>query len=240
MPRARNSPEPADYPAYMANNPENPRGVHAVRVLQGKDDFTLDSLIEAAYDPALPFFDDLIPRLLLITAVDSPSIIDEDGNAVQLQSTVTGEILDYIDLLRGWDTNFGVDSVETSLAVYWAEALMEMVRADAAAADINIYDYMVNNATPNQLLGALNQAAETLSQDFGSWQVHGERLIAISASPEIWCRVLTTMRQAFRSVLPQAGGEHWLHSARVPIRAPDECTAPVATALSQPWSLAVR
>ena len=166
-----NSPEPADYPAYMANNPENPRGVHAVRVLQGKDDFTLDSLIEAAYDPALPFFDDLIPRLLLVTAVDSPSIIDEDGNAVQLQSTVTGEILDYIDLLRGWDTNFGVDSVETSLAVYWAEALMEMVQADAAAADINIYDYMVNNTTPNQLLGALNQAAETLSRDFGSWQV---------------------------------------------------------------------
>ena len=80
-----NSPKPADYPAYMANNPENPRGVHSVRVLQGKDDFTLDSLIEAAYDPALPFFDDLIPRLLLITAVDSPSTIDEDGNAVQLQ-----------------------------------------------------------------------------------------------------------------------------------------------------------
>ena len=60
--------------------------------------------------------------------MDSPSIVDEDGNAVQLQSTLTGEILDYIDLLRGWDTNFGVDSVETSLAVYWAEALMEMVR----------------------------------------------------------------------------------------------------------------
>ena len=166
-----NSPQPEDYPAYMANNPENPRGVHAVRVLQGMNDFTLDSLIEAAYDPALPFFDDLIPRLLLITAVDSPSIVDEDGNAVQLQSTLTGEILDYIDLLRGWDTSFGVDSVETSLAVYWAEALMEMVRADAAAADINIYDYMVNNASPNQLLGALNQAADTLSQDFGSWQV---------------------------------------------------------------------
>ena len=83
-----NSPQPEDYPAYMANNPENPRGVHAVRVLQGKNDFTLDSLIEAAYDPALPFFDDLIPRLLLITAVDSPSIVDEDGNAVQLQSTL--------------------------------------------------------------------------------------------------------------------------------------------------------
>ena len=167
------SPEPTDYPAYMANNPENPRGIHAVQVLQGKDNFTLDALIEAAYDPAMPYFDALIPRLSLITAADSPSIVDvdADGDTVQMKSTITEEVLEYIDLLRGWDTNFGVDSVETSLAVYWAEALTEMVRADAKAQNINIYDFLVNNATPKQLLGALNQAAETLSQDFGSWQV---------------------------------------------------------------------
>ena len=167
------SPEPTNYPAYMANNPENPRGIHAVQVLQGKDNFTLDALIEAAYDPAMPYFDALIPRLSLITAADSPSIVDvdADGDTVQMKSTITEEVLEYIDLLRGWDTNFGVDSVETSLAVYWAEALIEMVRADATAQNINIYDFLVNNATPNQLLGALNQAAETLSQDFGSWQV---------------------------------------------------------------------
>ena len=167
------SPEPTNYPAYMANNPENPRGIHAVQVLQGKDNFTLDALIEAAYDPAMPYFDALIPRLSLITEADSPSIVDvdADGDTVQMKSTITEEVLEYIDLLRGWDTNFGVDSVETSLAVYWAEALIEMVRADATAQNINIYDFLVNNATPNQLLGALNQAAETLSQDFGSWQV---------------------------------------------------------------------
>ena len=140
----------------------------------------------------------------------------------------------------GWDTNFGVDSVETSLAVYWAEALMEMVRADAAAADINIYDYMVNNASPNQLLGALNQAADTLSQDFGSWQVPWGEI-------NRYQRITGDLVQNFDDNAPSvpvgfASGrwEHWLHLARVPIRAPDACTAPVATALSQRWSLAVR
>ena len=166
-----NSPNPADYPIYMANNPENPRGVHAVRVLEGKSDFTMDSLIEAAYDPALPFFEELIPNLLLITAVDSPSIVDGDGNSLVLESTITADAIEYIDLLRDWDTRSSADSVETSLAVYWAQNLMNNTRADANAQNINIYEYMVNNATPDQLLGALTDAAETLTQDFGSWQV---------------------------------------------------------------------
>ena len=96
--------------------------------------------------------------------MDSPSIVDEDGNAVQLQSSHPGDSRLH-RFTRGWDTNFGVDSIETSLAVYWAEALMEMVQADAAAADINIYDYMVNNASPNQLLGAESGGRHTI-QDF--------------------------------------------------------------------------
>ena len=58
------SPRAEDYPAYMANNPENPRGIHAIRVLDGKTDFTLDSLIEAAYDSLLTAFEPLIPALL--------------------------------------------------------------------------------------------------------------------------------------------------------------------------------
>lgn len=158
-----NSPDPEDYPAYMANNPENARGVHAVRVLEGKTDFTLDSLIEAAYDPLMPFFEELVPNLLLITAVDT------SGDSPEV--TIASPVLDYIDLLRGWDYTFGVDSVETSLAVFWAQNLMDEVRGDANAAGVNIYEYMVERATKDQKLNALRQAAQTLTSDFGSWQV---------------------------------------------------------------------
>ncbi|MBI3886660.1 MAG: penicillin acylase family protein, partial [Opitutae bacterium] len=34
------SPRPQDYPAYMSVNPENARGIHAVRVLENRHDFT--------------------------------------------------------------------------------------------------------------------------------------------------------------------------------------------------------
>ena len=162
------SPDADDYPAYMVNNPENARGVHAVRVLADKTDFTLEGLIEAAYDTELPFFQELVPGLLLLTAVDSPVPMDgDDAPPVSIQS----ETLEYIDLLRGWDFRFGVNSAATSLAVYWAQQLMDDVSSAARAADIDIYRYMIDHATGQQKLSALRQAAQTLIRDFGSWQV---------------------------------------------------------------------
>jgi acyl-homoserine-lactone acylase len=156
------SPKPEDYPRYMANYPENPRGIHAVKVLQDKSDFTIESLIEAAYDPVLTAFEDLIPPLLLITAVD---------DMTESASATAAETLEYIDLLRDWDYKFSLTSVETSLAVYWAQQLMDSVRADANRAGIDIYQYMANNSTAEQKLSALRRAAQTLEADFGTWQV---------------------------------------------------------------------
>ena len=156
------SPQAEDYPPYMANNSENPRGVHAVRVLQDRSDFTIDKLIEAAYDPTLTAFEDLIPGLLLITAVDSQG---------ELQASIQTRTLEYIDLLRNWDYNFSIDSTATTLAVYWGQALMAEVATEASRANINIYEYMANNADQDQKLSSLRSAAEQLEADFGDWRV---------------------------------------------------------------------
>ena len=156
------SPRPEDYPVYMANNPENFRGIHAVQVLDGVTDFTIDSLIDAAYEPTLTAFQQLVPRLELVTAVLNQS---DDG------ISISSEVLEYINLLREWDYRYSLDSVETSLAVYWAQNLFNAVRADAVAAGVDTYQYMVEQATDRQILSALRSAADTLENDFGSWQV---------------------------------------------------------------------
>ncbi|MFT4862042.1 MAG: acyl-homoserine-lactone acylase [Pseudohongiellaceae bacterium] len=156
------SPKPEDYPRYMANYPENPRGIHAVKVLQDKSDFTIESLIEAAYDPYLTAFEELIPPLLLMTAIDD---MPESASAEATQ------MLEYIDLLRNWDYKFSLTSVETSLAVYWGQQLMNNASDAANSAGIDIYQYMANNTTADQKLAALRSAAQTLEADFGSWQV---------------------------------------------------------------------
>ncbi len=172
------SPVASDYPVYMANNPENYRGVHAVQVLENKTDFTLDSLIEAAYDPFLPAFEDLIPDLLLVTAVDQISGLNNENSnnlaiapATTNQVSIQSELLEYIDLLRTWDYNWSVDSAETSLAIYYAQNLMAAVSDEATASDTNIYEYMSDRSTLTQQLMALRAAAEELTNDFGDWRV---------------------------------------------------------------------
>ena len=59
-----NSPKKADFPVYVERGTENARGIHAIRVLENKKDFTIDSLIAAAYDSYLPAFEQTLPALL--------------------------------------------------------------------------------------------------------------------------------------------------------------------------------
>ena len=47
------SPKKEAYPPYVENGRESARGLHAIRVLANKKDFTLDSLIAAAFDSYL-------------------------------------------------------------------------------------------------------------------------------------------------------------------------------------------
>jgi len=99
------SPKREDYPLYMAPDAENFRGIHAVSVLTGQSGMTLDKLIEIAYDPYLPGFEQLIPGL--ITA------FDESGDA-------NAELAPAIDVLRKWDFNVSSDSVAMTLAHFYA------------------------------------------------------------------------------------------------------------------------
>jgi len=149
----------ADYPAYVdRGTEESPRGLHALRVLPGKKDFSQDSLIAAAFDSYLPAFDSLLPPLL--KAYDAAPA----GNPHKAR------LAEQIAMLRGWDHRWSVSSVPTSLAVFWAEELGRRVAADARKAGMSADDYAASKATPQQRLDALAAASDKLASDFGSWK----------------------------------------------------------------------
>lgn len=58
------SPKKQDYPPYVETHGESARGLHSIRVLENKKNFTVDSLIAAAYDRYLTWFEKPIPALL--------------------------------------------------------------------------------------------------------------------------------------------------------------------------------
>jgi acyl-homoserine-lactone acylase len=152
------SPKLADYPRYMDVAGENPRGIHANLLLKGRKDFTLDSLLTSAFDSYQPAFARLIPGL--VEAYDAAP----DSDDLKIRSK------DQIDLLRGWNYRWGLDSVATSLAVFWAEQIDHDVDTLARDAHMRVHDYIVERAPPEQKLAALVAASQRLTEDFGSWR----------------------------------------------------------------------
>jgi acyl-homoserine-lactone acylase len=141
-----------DYPAYVESGGESARGLHAVRVLQDKKDFTLDSLIAAAYDSYLTFFEKPIPALL--KAWDSTP----ESNPLKAKTA------DQIAVLRKWDLRWAVDSVPTTLAIYWADQARR-----GGGGGRGRGGNALEEASADQLLTALVTASDQLTRDFGAW-----------------------------------------------------------------------
>ena len=141
------SPKRDDYPKYVENGGESARGLHAVRVLESKKDFTIDSLIAAAFDSYLTWFEKPIPALLKA-----------------YEQTPDPKIGQQIAVLRNWDLRWAADSVATSLAVFWGEELRRRAggrgRGGASPED----------ASPQQMLESLAAASDKLAADFGAWK----------------------------------------------------------------------
>ncbi len=151
------SPSPENYPVYMAPDSENARGIHAIRVLEGKTDFTLDGLIAAAYDPYLTGFENLIPSLV---------------KAYEKSSSKSPELAEPIAALKEWDYKFSEQSIPTALAIYWAQEMMRSVyeESDVRLRQLSLIDYMTTEVAPELKLVALSKAIETLNTDFGTWK----------------------------------------------------------------------
>lgn len=152
------SPRREDFPRYMDTFGENWRGIHALMVLRGKRDFTLRSLIDAAFDPYLTAFAAMVPPLLT------------DFDALPASDPRRAELKPQTELLRGWNYHWGVASEATTLAVYWGEELRRIVGSEGVPANAD-YDYLATSATADQRLRALTAATERLEADFGTWRI---------------------------------------------------------------------
>jgi acyl-homoserine lactone acylase PvdQ len=135
------SPKKEDYPPYVETGGESARGLHAIRVLENRKDFTLDSLIRAAFDSYLTWFEKPIPALIQAWD-DTPA-----------SNPLKAKTAEQIAVLRKWDLRWGVGSIATSLAVFWAEE----VRGP-------------EGAPRGGELVPLAAASDRLAADFGTWK----------------------------------------------------------------------
>jgi acyl-homoserine-lactone acylase len=156
------SPKAKDFPRYMDQAGESPRGLHAIRVLEGRKDFTLERLRDAAFDSYLPAFAQLVPPLL--------AAYDSLPGAVPGGDTLKARLAEPVAALRAWDYRWAASSVPTSLAVYWGEALYGLAGRRSFPPGLPVYDFMATGTTAQQKLTALAGAVGRLTRDFGTWR----------------------------------------------------------------------
>lgn len=155
------SPKKENYPAYMAPDGENFRGVNAARLLAQGHDYTLERTITVGYDRSLLAFEVLVPPLL--QAFDS----------LPPHDTLRMRLAEPMAVLRAWDYRSGNHSVAATLAITWAEKLTPRLRKvyiDPGEDDqVQATRRFAASARTADLLLPLLAAVNELHEQFGSW-----------------------------------------------------------------------
>ncbi len=168
------SPKKIDYPAYMAPDGENFRGVNATRLLSKVDKLDLESLISLGYSRYLPAFEVLAPALLKA-----------------LNTTNDADLSEVKTYLSNWDYYVSEESVAATLFIHWAEKLNPAIRKnyiDPGERDqVEATTLFAETATNEELLTPLREVIHELTTDFKTWKVAwGEinRFQRLNANPD--------------------------------------------------------
>jgi len=147
--------DPAKYPPYVEkSHNQMPRGVHALRLLSGRKDFSIQGLIDAAFDSYQPAFATSIPPL--VHAWDS----------LPDSSELKKKTAEQIAMLRTWDFRWGVDSIANSLAVYYSQ----QSGGGRGRRPSTGSGQVAGETAAEQLVHSLAAASDRLTADFGTWK----------------------------------------------------------------------
>ncbi len=151
----------SDYPRWVDKGVETSRALHSIKVLEHKNDFTLDSLRAAAFDSYLTWFDKRLPDL--IAAWD----------ALPANDPLKKKTADQIPVLRKWDQRWSTDSIATTLAVHWGLEIDRMLGGteQQRSSQYNVPANDAWDAIPRRdLVTALAAASDKIEADFGTWR----------------------------------------------------------------------
>ncbi|WP_342648129.1 penicillin acylase family protein [Mucilaginibacter sp. CSA2-8R] len=158
----KNSPDPKLYPAYMAPNGQNYRGINASKILNNNEKLTLDELIAKGYDRYLAAFDVLLPPLF--------KAYQESTNS-ELKNRLSAPI----NTLQQWDRRAAINSVATSLAVEYGTRLFGLLPRPSSSEEGTFQTERVSrllqSITPAEQLDLLKQSINDLILHYGKWDI---------------------------------------------------------------------
>ena len=154
-----NSPKATDYPAYMAPDGENGRGITAVALLSKIDKINLDELIALGYNKKLSAFDILLPNFL----------------AQANTKTLAPRTKKAIDYLANWDHFADSNSIATSIAIEWAtkwSAEIPPANTEEAATQVLLkYQRMDQDVSFETKIKLLEATLDQFEKWHGGWEI---------------------------------------------------------------------
>jgi len=159
------SPKKENYPAYMAPDGQNFRGIHAVDILGNEKAYTIDKVIAKGYDTYLPAFEVLVPAL-----------INAFEKNVSKEDSLYSSLIEPINILKKWDYRCGENSIATTLAVTWGERLLPSiyqtkVKVGEEDDQVNKTLRFAATASSQELLEPLLATIKELENKFGNWKI---------------------------------------------------------------------
>jgi len=79
-------------------------------------------------------------------------------------------------VLQAWDLRWGVDSVATSLAIFWGQEITKAALAQETKTPADLDEFLPPSVPPQVALKALATASARLTADFGAWQTPWGRI----------------------------------------------------------------
>ncbi len=156
------SPKKSDYPAYMAPDGENFRGINAVRVLAEQKDYDIEKVIAAGYDRRLAAFEVLVPAL--VRAFEQ-----------NIKDSLYATLAEPIALLKDWDYRCSESSIATTLAIEWAQKLTPSIQKlyieEGEIDQVENTKRLAATASLEQLANPLLKVIGELKAKFGTWKV---------------------------------------------------------------------
>lgn len=158
------SPKKENYPAYMAPDGENYRGLNAARLLSEAKDLTIDKMIEqVGYNHHLTFFDYVVPALL------------KDYTTLPAIDSLKNQLAEAIGRLQVWDKNSSDTSVASTIAIEFGYRLLQKAPPFTNSYEASHAVDQLNNtlaATSSlERLSLLSETLKDLQKRFGNWKI---------------------------------------------------------------------
>lgn len=164
------SPDPKNYPSYMALDIENYRGIHAINLLEKAESLTLDDFIDLAYDPYLPYAEEKITDFI---------------QAAKRQNLNDKELQSAIEIMETWDYKADIKSVALSIFLYHEDVIYDTYSHLGFKNDLAWMKHYQNEVSDSKKMEILKKSLNMIKNDFGRWNIEWGEIMRYQRLNEI-------------------------------------------------------